>query len=129
MAGTWTRTDEGQERVHNYTWGLKRKFLRSYGRKDPMEAWDGLIGIDHGVGTVGWWGYFEDGTTGVCHLVNAQDNAWTFVGEVDKPDGTYHRLVVIKKLAGNRLQSNVLDTKDGKSTPIVEDEIWERKSE
>jgi hypothetical protein len=129
MAGTWTRTDESQERVHKYTWGLKRKFLRSNGRKDPIEPWDGLIGIDHGAGTVGWWGYFEDGTTGVCHLVDAVDDAWTFIGEVNKSDGTYHRLVVIKKLAGNRLQSNVIDTKDGKSTAIIEDQIWEKKSE
>ena len=129
MAGTWIRTDEGQERSHSYTWGLKKKFLRSNGRKDPLDPWDGMIGIDHGMGMVGWWGFFQDGGAGVVHLVDSSDDAWTFVGELNRPEGIFHRLVVIKKLAGDRLQSSVVDTKDGKADATVEDQIWEKKPE
>jgi hypothetical protein len=101
--------------------------VNGYGRRDPIEAWDGLTGIDHGVNTLGWWGYYADGTTGVAHLVNSGDGGWTFIGEVNKPEGTYHRLVQIKKLADNRLRSSVIDTKDGKSIAVVENQVWEKR--
>ena len=88
-----------------------------------------MIGIDHGTGAVGWWGFFQDGAAGVCHLVDASDDTWTFVGELNSPEGVFHRLGVVKKLGENRLQANVVDTKDGKPDATIKNEIWERKPE
>ena len=124
MAGTWTRTDDGFERKHTYRWGLKRKFMRSNGRKDP-QPWDGFIGIDLSNGQVAWWGFFADGTSGVLHLTKATDNEWEFRGYDSSPDGAFHRRVLIKKLGANQLHGKVEDTAGG-TTEVIFDETWDR---
>ncbi len=121
MAGTWTRTEEGVERCHEYEWILGGKFMQS---RIPAQI-DGLPNF-HGISV---WrprrarrpgvAQFSDGGSGVVYLVASGNGRWVFEGDVAGPEGPIHRRITGKRLEPKKLEATLQDTVDGVTQPEV----------